>query len=155
MKVLGWHFSSSPNATAYIEVLKRRFRERYCVLRHLKRNLFSTEDLIKVYTSIVRPVADYMMIVYHSMITDSQDEALERFQTHALKCIFGPRLSGWRMRQMIDLPTLRERQIEAVDKFAHKCADSWRRGPGLPGGPRKTLRSLPDVKDYLIPPSII
>ena len=66
------------------------------------------------------------MEVYHAMITDSQDEAIERLQTHALKCIFGPRISGHRMRQMADNTTLRERQIEAMDKFAHKCADSDR-----------------------------
>ena len=104
-------------------MLKKNFRERYWDLRHLKKNGFEIADLFKVYSAVVRPVADYMMIVYHSMLTDSQDEALERLQTHALKCIFGPRR---RMHVLAELPTLRERRIEAVDKFAHKCADSDR-----------------------------
>ena len=79
-----------------------------------------------VYTSIVRPVADYMMEVYHSMITDAQDEAIERLQTHALRCIYGARISGRRMREMADLSTLRERRIQHCDRFAAKCAASER-----------------------------
>ena len=126
LKVLGWHFSDRPTADAQIEVLKRRFRERYWVLRHLKHNCFNTEDLIKVYKTMLRPVADYMSEVYHSMITDAQDEAIERLQTHALSCIFGPRISGRRMREMADLTTLRERRIAYCDRFAVRCANSDR-----------------------------
>ena len=126
LKMLGWHFSSKPTVDAYIAVLKRRFRERYWMLRHLKHNGFSQDDLVKVYTTMVRPVADYMMEIYHSMMTDIQDQEVERLQTHALKCIFGARLSARRMRELADLTTLRQRRIEAVDKFAARCAESDR-----------------------------
>ena len=126
LKVLGWHFSPKPTVNAHLEVLKRRFRERYWTLRHLKHNGFSNEDLIKVYTTVLRPVAEYMLEVFHSMMTDSQDEALERLQSHALKCIFGPGLSGRRMRELAGLPTLRERRVEQCDRFARKCAASPR-----------------------------
>ena len=54
LKVLGWHFSSRPTVEAHIGVMKRRFRERYWVLRHLKHNGFTTQDLLSVYTSVVR-----------------------------------------------------------------------------------------------------
>ena len=120
MKMLGWHFSSRPTVAAYIDVLKRRFRERYWTLRHLKLNGFTEPDLVKMYTSIVRPVADYMMEVYHSMLTDRQDEEIERLRTHALRCIYGPRISGRKLREMADLPTLRERRIEACDKLCRQ-----------------------------------
>ena len=126
LKVLGWHFSTRPTVEAHVEVLRRRFRERYWILRHLKHNGFEITDLVTVYTTMVRPVADYMMEVYHSMLTDWQDEAIERLQTHALKCIFGPRISGRKMRDLAGLTTLRQRRIEYVDKFAGKCAASDR-----------------------------
>ena len=126
LKVLGWHFSDKPNVDAHVAVLKRRFRERYWVLRHLKHNGFSELDLLRVYSTMVRPVADYMMEAYHSLLTDGQDEAIERLQTHALKCIYGPRLSGRRMRAMSGLSTLRERRIQHCDNFARKCAGSHR-----------------------------
>ena len=126
LKILGFHFSDKPTPTAYIEVLTRRFRQRYWILRHLKHSGFSQEDLVKVYTSIIRPVADYMCEVYHSMINDRQDECIERLQNHALKCIYGTQFSGRRLREMAGLTTLRDRRIEATDKFASKCADSDR-----------------------------
>ena len=120
-------FLARPNVDAHIQILKRGFRERYWVLRHLKHNGFSTDDLISVYTSIIRPVADYMMEVYHSMLTDAQDEGIECLQTHALKCIwYGPRISGRRMREMSGLTTLRDQLIEHCDRFAGKCAASSR-----------------------------
>ena len=145
MKLLGWHFSSKPTAEAYIEVMKRRFRQRYWTLRHLKHNGFSEADLVKVYTAMVRPVADYMAEVYHSMITDAQDEAVERLQTHALKCIFGPRLSGRRMRELAGLTTLRERRIECVDKFARKCIASDRFNHWFP---KRSGRATRNSEEY-------
>ena len=99
LKVLGWHFSARPTVSAHLEVLTRRFRQRYLTLRHLKHNGFNDDDLVKVYKTIVRPVAEYMMEVFHSMLNDYQDELLERLQTHALKCIYGPGLSGRKMRE--------------------------------------------------------
>ena len=126
LKMLGWHFSSRPTVDAYLEVMKRRFRQRYWVLRHLKHNGFEEKDLVTVYKMMVRPVADYMMEVYHSMLTDHQDEAVERLQSHALKCIFGPRLSARRLRELAEVSTLTERRIEYCDKFARKCIESDR-----------------------------
>ena len=126
LKVLGWHFSDKPTVSAHLQVLKRRFRERYWTLRHLKHNGFSESDLVKVYTAVIRPVAEYMLEVFHSMLTDAQEEELERLQTHALKCVYGPGLSGRRMRELAGIPTLRERRIIQCDKFARKCAVSPR-----------------------------
>ena len=126
LKVLGWHFSNRPSVATHLETIKRRFRERYWILRHLRHNGFSADDLLKVYKTIIRPVAEYMLEVFHPMMTDGQDEGLERLQSHALKCIYGGGLSGRRMRDMAGLLTLRERRIEQCDKFAAKCAGSER-----------------------------
>ena len=126
LKVLGWHFSSRPTVAVHIETVKRRFRERYWTFRHLKHNGFSNEDLVKVYTAIIRPVAEYMAEAYHSMLTDAQDEALERLQVHALRCIFSPALSRRRLRQLAGIQTLRDRRIELCDAFALKCVRSER-----------------------------
>ena len=42
LKVLGWHFSRKPTPAAHIDAMKKKFRERYWVLRHLRHNGFST-----------------------------------------------------------------------------------------------------------------
>lgn len=79
-----------------------------------------------MYSSMLRPVADYMSEVYHSMITDAQDESIKRLQTRALRCIFGGRISGRKLREMAGLSSLRNRRIEHCDRFAVLCAASNR-----------------------------
>lgn len=85
-----------------------------------KKSGFNKAELVKVYTTIIRPVLDYGCVVYHSSLTDEQDEALERLQDHALKCIFGPGASARSLRREAGISTLRDRRIEVADKFADK-----------------------------------
>ena len=73
---------------------------------------------------MIRPVVDYACVVYHSSLTDEQDELLDRLQNQAVKCIYGFGLSGRRMREMSGLTTLRDWRIELCDKFAAKCQSS-------------------------------
>ena len=122
LKMLGFHFDSKPNVSAHVAALKKRFRQRTWVLNHLRHAGFNQDELAKVYRVIVRPVADYMQVVYHSMLTDRQDEEIERMQAQALKLIYGRETSYRKMRENAAVPTLRQRRIEAVDKFAEKCA---------------------------------
>ena len=126
LKVLGFHFSNKPGVGAHVEMIRKKFRIRFWSLRHLRSWGFTPEELVRVYTTYIRSVADYASVVYHSMLTDRQDKELERLQCHALKCIYGTGISGRRMRAMAGLPTLRERRIAMTDKFANKCAASDR-----------------------------
>ena len=59
--------------------------------------------------------------VYHSLLTDKQDEALDRCQAHALRCIYGMGVSYAEMRRRAGVTTLRDRRVEQCDKFAAKC----------------------------------
>ena len=76
-----------------MESIRKKFRQRFWSLYHLRRNGFTKEELVRVYTSSVRPVADYCDVVYHSMLSDEMDEELDRLQNHALRIIFGFNLS--------------------------------------------------------------
>ena len=75
-----------------------------------------------MYRTIIRPVADYCSVVYPSMLSDEQDEVLDRCQAHALRCIFGKDLSYEKMRELAQVTTLRQRRIELCDKFANKLS---------------------------------
>ena len=103
-----------------------RFRQRYWTLRNLQKNGFSVPELVQVYKTMIRPIAEYACVAFHSSYTDEQDERIERLQDNALKCIFGPGISARKMRAQADLPTLRARRIDLADKFAKKCAGSGR-----------------------------
>ena len=76
------------------------------------------EELCKVYQNIIHPVADYCAVVYHSMLSDEQDELLDQCQAHALQCIFGKDKSYAEMRKLAGITTLRQRRVELCDKFA-------------------------------------
>ena len=124
MKILGFHFTDRPTVDAHILAVKRRFRQKYWTLIHLKKYGFSEEELATVYKTIVRPVADYCSVVYHPMMTDAQDEEMDRCQAHALRCIYGMGVSYAEMRRRAGVPTLRQRRIDQCDAFASKCLDN-------------------------------
>ena len=137
IKALGMHFSNRPTMDAQVASISRRIRSRYWTLRNLKNSGFTNEELVTVYKTIIRPVADYGAVVYHSSLTDEQDEALDRLQNGALKCIFGP-LSGRKLRDLAGVTTLRSRREELCDKFAAKMASN----PQFAGWfPLKTTRA--------------
>lgn len=65
---------------------------------------------------MIRPIAEYACVAFHSSYSDAQDERIERLQDHALKCIFGPGISARRMREMAGVLTLRAtRRIDLAD----------------------------------------
>ena len=126
LKALGLRFSANLDMEAHVSWIIKTIRSRYWTLRNLKLNGFSTEELIQVYKTMLRPVAEYACVVFHSSLTDDQDERLERLQNHALKAIFGPGISARRMRGLADLDTLRKRREEITEKFAKKCLSNPR-----------------------------
>ena len=106
-------------------------------LYNLKKNGFSNEELVTVHKSSVRPVADYLDVVYHAMLPDDLDEELDCLQTQAIRIIFGRRpdgrpLGGRQLREMAGVSSLRDRRVEHCDKFAQKCASSGRFGHWFP-----------------------
>ena len=108
IKALGMVFGNRPNMDLQVEHIAKKMKQPLWTLRNLKKNGFSEEEPVKVYTTMIRPVVDYACVVYHSSLTDEQDELLDRLQNQAVKCIYGFGLSGRRMREMSGLTTLRD-----------------------------------------------
>ena len=124
VRILGFDFSNKPTVHLHVNGILRRLRRRFWMLRHLKKFGMNEENLVKVYTSSVVPIADYCDYVYHSMLTDEQDELLENAQAGALRVIFGPGISARKMRARAGVKSLRERRIEHADRFANKAVAS-------------------------------
>ena len=122
MKVLGFTFEDRPVVKLHVQSIVKKFRQRYWVLRHLKKLGFTCNELVRVYKMNILPVADYTDVIYHSLMTDELDELLENAQNSALKCIFDYRLSARALREKAGLSTLRKRRIDHIDKFAKKTA---------------------------------
>ena len=126
MKILGFNFSDRPTMHAHVEALRKRFRRQYWMIFHLKKAGFTEEELARVYRTVILPIADYCQVVYHSMLTDEQDQQIEWLQSRAMKNIYGPGVPYAQMRALAEVTTLRQRRIDASDKFASKCLTSGR-----------------------------
>ena len=147
LKVLGFTFSSKPTVGEHVDSVCKRIRQRTWALRHLSKTGFTQTELVQVYTSLILPIADYCAPAYHSLTTDIQDQLLERAQTGALRAIYGYGRSARQLRQEAGLSTLRERRIEATDKFAYKCLSNPRFCKWFP---KKTNRtSARNKEEYL------
>lgn len=96
--------------------------DRLWTLRNLKNSGFTNEELVRVFSTIIRPVIEYVAVMYHSSLTDEQDEAIENLQNAALKMIYGPGISARKMHALSGLTTLRARREALCDKFALKCS---------------------------------
>ena len=126
LKVLGFHFSNRPTVQLHVSETVKKMRQRSWFLRNLSRVGFNPEELVRVYCSVILPIADYCAPAYHSMVNDIQDQHLEQAQVGALRCIFGYGDSARTLRQRAALKTLRERRILLTDKFARKAASDPR-----------------------------
>ena len=114
LKVLGFHMDSRPSAHAHVQAMRLRMRDTVWILPHLKITGFSEPELATVYRTIIRPILDSCAVVYHPMLTDEQDQIVERMQAQALKCIYGYTNSYAVMREKAGVTTHRARRTSCV-----------------------------------------
>ena len=79
---------------------------------------FTEQELVKLYTSYIRPSIEYSSPVYDSMLTAEQSEQIEKQQYFTLKNIFGFEYSHSRLLELSGLSTLKERRKTATLRFA-------------------------------------
>ena len=60
----------------HVENVCKKMRQKYWLLRHLKKPCFNQEELVRVYQSSIVQSADYCSVVYHSLLNDELDEAI-------------------------------------------------------------------------------
>lgn len=137
MRVLGFHFSDRPTVSQHLDKTMKKMRMRYWFLTNLRAIGFTDEELVKVYRTNIMPLADYCAPAYHLLMTDEQDQLMERTQIGALRRIFGYGKSARKLRQEAGIDTLRDRRISLTDKFAHKCLGNKRFATWFP---KKTNR---------------
>ena len=80
MNILGFHLSDRPDVNEHVKQVVKKLRVRYWTIYHLRRVGFTTQELVQVYKTMLLPIADYCCPAYHSMMTDLQDQELERSQ---------------------------------------------------------------------------
>ena len=126
MKVLGFYFNNEPNVKFNMNKVQSKFKSRLWSLRHLKKNGFEKDELVKVYQTMIRPIAEYCSSVFHTLITQSDSLELERIQMQALKVIFGCKWSYSELLEKSGLEKLHVRREAAFVRLAVKMSESAR-----------------------------
>ena len=120
LKCLGFFFHKKPTARHHFECLLNKLRKCVWSLRHLRRSGFKQDELVSVYKAMIRPVAEYCCVVFHTLITEKESSRLDRFEAQCLKNIFGRKISYRKMLLKADIERLSERRQVILDKFAEK-----------------------------------
>ena len=124
MTLLGFKFSSKPTVDAHISLIVHKFNIRVWLIRHLLQAGVKQSKAALIYTTVVRPVIEYAVPVYHPMLSECQAKELEKLQRRMMKIIFGYKISYKKAMEMANLPTLAHRRQEITKKFATKLAAS-------------------------------
>ena len=109
-----------------MRITQRKFKTRTWALRHLKRNGFNKSELLLVYKSMIRPIAEYCSYVFHTMLTESDSNELERIQMQALKGIYGWRLSYSTLLERSGIERLSVRRETRFVELADRMVNSNR-----------------------------
>ena len=95
------------------------------VLCRLKKFGVKDPELVSIYTGYVRPVLEYAVPVWHSSLTASQSNSLERVQKRASRIILGQRYIGYtEALHTLKLCSLAERRTQLCLDFARKLFKS-------------------------------
>ena len=124
MNILGVTLDKNCGFASHVLNAARKLRSRSWAISRLKRKGMSEGDLLKVYSSLIRPVVEYASPVWHSTITSEQSYMLEKEQSHVLRQIYGPGVSAKGMRIKANLPLLSARRKSACIKFARKNVEN-------------------------------
>ena len=122
LTILGFRFGERPNLNQHMELVQSKVNMRTWIIRHLKQSGVPDKDIVAVYTSTIRAAIEYTSPIYHSLLTKTQEEEIEKLQRRCLKIIYGLKVSYADAMERAGLKTMKERRVEAFKKFATKTS---------------------------------
>ena len=124
MLLLGYMLGTAPGATAQVEFLKKKFRAKFWTLIHLRKAGIKGDKLFKLYAVLVRPVLETNCVVFHSMLTVTQREELERLQKQVLRLCYGYKQSCASHCREHGIEKLQLRRENRIKKFVAKTIET-------------------------------
>ena len=123
------------------------------MLSKLKAFKVSRQDLVKIWTTFIRPISEYVAPLWHSSLTITEKVKIERLQKRALRIIMGADYPGYNNAlEMLNLPSLKNRREELSLKFSKNLLKSTKHRKLLPEK-RNNVRALRcNISDQLIAP---
>ena len=148
LKILGFHFDTNPSPKLHVEKLVKKFNSRLWTLRYLRTAGMSTADLKTAYITFLRPLAEYAVPAFHSMLSGEQTALIENLQRKALKIIYGFNHSYDTLLERSSLDSLKTRRVNLTDKFAINLQKNPKYTHLFPERPEDQLR-VRNPKPYI------
>ena len=126
MRLLGFHFDTNPSVGAHVAAVLKKVCYRTWSIHNLKRLGLSPAGLIIIYKSLIRPCFDYACVVYHSLLTKMQSDALEKQQRKILKIVYGYEVSYRVALGQSSLDRLDHRSSALRERFVIKLSNNER-----------------------------
>ena len=86
-KLLGVHLNNQLTWHTHVDHMYKRACTRLHFLAQLRNTKMPPKDMVRVYTTLVRPLVEYASQVWHSSLTGEQTKIIESIQERALKMI--------------------------------------------------------------------
>ena len=126
IKLLGYTVDVDGGCGTHVNNMVRKMRSKTWALGRLKKYGFDDRDLVNVYITYIRPIAEYVSVVWHSLLNADQAAKIEHQQTRALRHIYGYGISARRMRELAAVELFSKRRRDACLSFARKASSSPR-----------------------------
>ena len=124
------------------------------MLSKLKAFKVSRQDLVKIWTTFIRPCTEYAAPLWHSSLSADEKIKIERLQKRALRIIMGGTYPGYENAlETLNLPSLENRREDLTKKFAMNILNSTKHRKLLPDK-RNNVRTLRgNVREQLVHPN--
>ena len=136
IKLLGVYLTNDLKWTANTNNICSKVNQRLYIISKLKHFGLQIEELITAWRSIIRPITEYAVPLWHSGLTEGDSYRIELLQKKALSFILGTvyidnkryyKLNNVHLRyndalEKLGLTTLNERRVVLTNKFAIETA---------------------------------
>ena len=112
-KLLGVIFNAKLTWDNHVSYILQKVSKRYYFIYQLARIGINPRDIVIVYIAIIRSVLEYACAVFHSGLTKSQSDDIERVQKRCLKIIF-PDLTYSDALKGANIERLSDRRLKIV-----------------------------------------
>ena len=120
-KLLGTMISNNLTWDSNIKYLIKRANSRMQLLHKISKFGASIEDLKTIYTAYIRSILEQCSNVWHSSLTQENEQSLERIQKSALKIILKDKYSSYENAcNILNIEDLKSRRNSLFEKFTMK-----------------------------------
>ena len=115
--------SSDLSWNAHVDGIVSKARKLVFLIYQLKRAGIGQCDLVQIYISVIRPVAEYACPAWHTSLPKYVSDNIELIQIRCMKTIF-PGCSYDDILEMTNLPTLHDRRTTLCRTYFNKMNKS-------------------------------